>query len=72
MSLPNDGWVVEAREAPAALAETFEPERFVGSEPLRTDTDEWLQLIHRLSDKDRAALSKVASLANSALDANEA
>lgn len=67
-SVTDDGWQVDPRPAPPELAEDFEAERFAGSEPLRTDTDEWLALVHRLSDKDRAALSKVVNIANAILD----
>jgi len=41
--MTDDGWVVEAREAPAALAEGFEAPRYVEPEPLSIPTD-WVSI----------------------------
>ena len=67
-----DGWVVEPKPSPEELHLGYKAPPFTMSEPLRTDTNDMLLLINRLSAKDRAALSKVAGWANALLDSDGA
>jgi hypothetical protein len=55
--MSEPGWVVEPREVPEALTDTYERKDF---EP---PADEWLEIRKRLSPEDHAALSKVFGIA---------
>jgi hypothetical protein len=62
MSLPTstDGWVVEPKEAPAALAEDFRALPFVSPEPLHAGDHirDWASFLELIGPEGMAALAK--------------